>query len=176
MANDVILNGQLINAQVRPISRESMERAEQALKAKQDGFDTIGVRVGGQDMLILSRSSTALKMDDRLRINGQEAQVLFVENEVNTAREGAIDPFKKASTMAKVAGGAVAAGIGIGYAGGSLATIGTAASFSIGTAIGLGTIGVAVGAAAAAGVVSGVGALRGARTQVDETLVNQLSE
>ena len=82
----VTLNGSNIDAKVKVLV-VSQEHAEVVLANKKDGYDTIAAKVGDKDILVLTQSKQKLLSTDQLKINGEMAEIKFVENEVNTTDE-----------------------------------------------------------------------------------------
>lgn len=75
----------------------SLEEAKQVLgddssgDKTRDGYDTYGVKLSsGRDALVLSQKVFQADKSDKVIVNGEKAQVVFTENEINTAVEGGL--------------------------------------------------------------------------------------
>lgn len=85
----------LENYQLRPVKEgKSLLQAEQHLKDHADGLDTLGVKIDGQDYLIVGKGLKG-QPGDLVELEGQAVgRVEFVEEEQNTFKEGMIAGFK----------------------------------------------------------------------------------
>ncbi|PIW45489.1 hypothetical protein COW20_20395 [bacterium (Candidatus Blackallbacteria) CG13_big_fil_rev_8_21_14_2_50_49_14] len=103
----------LENYQIRQIKNDkTMMQVEQHLKENPDGYDSMGVKIDGQDYLIVGKGLKA-NAGDSVEIEGQAmGRVEFVEEENNTFAEGLKAGFKTkmAGLEHSVAGGPLVLG------------------------------------------------------------------
>lgn len=163
----------------------SVSRAQQ--QTKKDGLDQVYVEGDdGQNYVAYGReieNARNLKPGDSINLTTSDGKkvtgtVSFVDDEVTSAREGAIRPLKDAATWSRLAGAAVV-GTTLGgsiAAGSSLSAALGGGGLMMGTAAIVGT-GLAVGAGAAAvigGGFSAYGAIQGAMNKADESRIQSL--
>lgn len=109
----ITLNGVNIDAKVK-ILDVSQKSAQDLLVNKKDGYDTIGARIGDKDILVLTQSKEKLLTTDQLKINGEIAELKFVENETNSTNEYLIENKNFASGIATTGVVGAIGGLGIG--------------------------------------------------------------
>ena len=85
-SNVVTLNGSNIDVKIKVLD-VSQKEAQNFLANRKDSYDSIGAKVGDKDVLVLTQSKQELLSTDQLKINGEIAEIKFVENEVNTTDE-----------------------------------------------------------------------------------------
>jgi hypothetical protein len=168
LSANVTLNGKRLEGKVVPMRPGFLaSEVKGYLDQHKDGFDSYKVSVGGRDFLILGKGYKDLKASDNLAIDGQRAQVDFLEQEANTAGEGAAKSLFSLGGLGKAAIGAVA-GLAGGF--GALMVFGGEAIIFTGLAIPA-----AIGLGAALLLTAGAGALGGAFKRTDESVANALS-
>lgn len=86
--NNILLNSSPIQAKVKELTSEvSLEQAKALTKNRKDGYDTIGGKLEGKDVIILAKYPKGIQNSDQIQIGGKRLQVAFVENEANTKGE-----------------------------------------------------------------------------------------
>ncbi len=171
MSANVSLNGKKLDAKVVPLRQGFLaSEVKSYLDKNKDGYDSYKVSVGGRDFLVLGKGYKDLKASDNLAIDGQRAQVDFLEQEDNTAGEGARKSLLSLGGLGKALIGG-AAGLAGGF--GALALFATGVStaplwliLGVPAAIGLG---------AGLLLTGGAGALQGAFAGTDESVATSLS-
>lgn len=84
--SQITLNNVPINAKIKVLD-VSQREAKNLLDTRKDGYDTIGARIDDKDVIILAKHDKSILSTDQLKINGQRAEIKFVENETNTRGE-----------------------------------------------------------------------------------------
>lgn len=169
--SQVSVNGQsLSSAWVRAVNPGGLDHAKAVVSQRPDGYDTIGVRLAdGSEKLILSQTAQALRASDKVVIDGQQATVVFVENERNTFMEGVRAAFApKGSKIAAGAGGVVGGGV-MGVAAYLFATIPVPMRVLSSTLVG-GAVGALAGAGLIAGGIAAWGGFKGASVKQDNAV------
>jgi len=167
---NVSINGKGFDGKVVPLRGGFMPSEVKSFLAKnKDGYDSYMVTVDNRDFLVLGKGYKELKAADNLQIDGKRAQVQFLEQEDNTAGEGAKHGLLSLGGLGKGLLGGVA-GLAGGF--GALAAFGGAvtapmwAMLAVPAGIGLG-----IGLLAA----GGWGALKGAFSGHDDNVSASLS-
>lgn len=167
---NVSLNGKKLDARVVPLRAGFLASEVKAyLERNRDGYDSYMVKVGGRDFLVLGKGYQELKAADNLQIDGQRVQVEFLEQEANTAGEGARQGVFSLGGLGKTLLGGVA-GLAGGF--GALALFGGAVTAPMWAILAApAAIGVGVGLLAS----GGWGALKGALGGTDDSVSSALS-
>ena len=159
---------------------------------KDNGYDEVYLRTASGKLF--AAVGLGGKLDVRPgytgTVNGEWAQVVHVDDEMNSAAEGAKSPFTTLGNLLKTSGStAVTAAVTTTVAGAmtasamtvSKATVGAIAKSAGGAFVGAlqrlavsGLVGLGI-AGVAIGIWSGIGAIRGATRQGDEMTLQQLS-
>lgn len=84
--NQITLNNVQMDAKIKVLD-VSQKEAKNLVDTRKDGYDTIGARIDDKDVIILAKHDKAILSTDQLKINGQRAEIKFVENETNTKKE-----------------------------------------------------------------------------------------
>jgi hypothetical protein len=168
---NVSLNGKRLDAKVVPLRAGFLpSEVKSYLDRNKDGYDSYLVKVGGRDFLVLGKAFRNLQAQEALSLDGQRAQVEFLEQEVNTAAEGAKRSLFSLGGLGKALIGAVA-----GFAGGfgALALFGgTVAATPLWVILGIpAAIGLVVGLA----LTGTFGAIGGALSRTDDSVSTALS-
>lgn len=167
---NVSINGKKLDAKVVPLRSGFMpSEVKSYLDKNKDGYDSYMAKVGGRDFLVLGKGYKELKAQDHLQIDGQRAQVEFLEQEANTAGEGAKKGIFSLGGIGKTLLGG-AAGLAGGF--GALALFGGAVTAPMWAVLAApAAIGVGVGLLAS----GGWGALKGAFSGSDDAVSTALS-
>lgn len=170
MAANVTVNGKRIDAKIVPLRGQFLSSEVKGyLDKNQDGYDTYMVKVAGRDFLVLGKGFKDLKAEDQLSLDGERAQVEFLENEANTAGEGAKSAIFSAAGLLKTLGGAIT-GVGAGF--GTLAALGATVTAPLWT---IAAIAGGIGAAITGIGVTGWGALKGMFKHTDDGITQRLA-
>lgn len=82
----ITLNGSSMDAKIKVLD-VSQREAKNLVDSRKDGYDTIGATIDGKDVILLAKHNKGILTTDQLQINGQRAEIKFVENEMNTKKE-----------------------------------------------------------------------------------------
>lgn len=86
--NNILLNSSPIQAKVKELTSDvSLEQAKALTKNRKDGYDTIGGKLEGKDVIVLAKYPKGIQNSDQIQIGGKRLHVSFVENEENTKHE-----------------------------------------------------------------------------------------
>lgn len=150
---------------------------EAYVKTQKDGIDQVYFESNGKNYVATGDNLNIkkLKTGFKGKLDGKDAIIMFVDNEINSAKEGAENVFKTAKNIA----------IGAGIGGATLSTVGCILFKSNGGLIDFGLalkamsvvsgglavagVGVAVG-----GAIVGVVAIKGANTTQRPEIINSL--
>ncbi|MBM3267530.1 MAG: hypothetical protein FJZ01_07775 [Candidatus Sericytochromatia bacterium] len=171
MSANVTLNGKRLDGKVIQLRQGFLaSEVKSYLDANKDGYDSYKISVGGRDFLVLGKGYRELKAADNLAIDGQRAQVDFLEQEANTAGEGVKKSLFSLGGLGKGLLGGVA-GLAGGF--GALTLFATGVSTAPLWAI-LG-VPAAIGLSAGLLLTGGWGALKGAMSRTDDSVATALS-
>ena len=170
------INNQNLNVMVKELKPgTTLQDAKALLDKAKDGYDTIGFSSGGKDYIAVGQGLQTPK-GGILKMDGKECKIDFVEQEANTAGEGAVKALKSAAGLISIgASGLVGAGLGTAgsFLGGVASAIGGGGAAMAGAPI---IAGAAILAGVGAGAVAGVGAIQGATKKADSVMINQLAK
>ena len=106
--NSIFLNGSKIQAKIKVLDPQvNLEQANSLTKNRKDGYDTIGGKLEGKDVLVLAKHQKGILNSDQLQVNGKRLEVSFVENEKNTKHEFLKDALPSTAILSPLIGAVV---------------------------------------------------------------------